>query len=148
MDYVYFLMILNKKYVATTFLPRHQWGKLDLPKAFICIFFLSSNTKDSSPIFLEAIFSKCIWQQEVRHSGNYFLTTEEPLCEFIKLFSVAIELGSTLRESVNYWEFDRVILSTKVIIWLALKITIAYHTTFVNSYIYNCISTIILLQES
>ena len=54
-DYVYFFMLLSKKYVAIAFLPRHPWGKLDLPTTFIFVLFLSSDTEDPSPIFLGSI---------------------------------------------------------------------------------------------
>lgn len=55
LDYVYFIMILNKKYAAIAILPGNPRCKLDLPKAFIFIFFLSSDTKDPSRIFLGSI---------------------------------------------------------------------------------------------
>lgn len=47
LDYVCFIMILNKRYIAITFLPGHHRGKLDLPEAFIFILFLSSDVKRS-----------------------------------------------------------------------------------------------------
>lgn len=91
-------MILNRKYyVAIAFLPRHQWGKLDLPKAFICISFLSSDTKDPPSIFLEARLLQVYMAAEKLGTQGIklhqrFPANEETLCEFIKLFSVTIVL--------------------------------------------------------
>lgn len=82
LDSVYFIMILNKRYVAIAFLSEHQRSKLDLPRAFIFTLFLSSDTNDPSPIFLGSIFYKYIWLPRsgaLRELHQHFLATEEPL---------------------------------------------------------------------
>lgn len=49
-----------------------------------------------------------------------------------------------MRESINYWRFDEIILLANVTICFALKVV--HHTTFLKSHVFDHISTIILLQ--
>lgn len=149
-DYVYFIMLLSKKYVATAFLPQHPCGKLDLPTTFIFIFSLSSYTEDPSPILLGSTLHTYIAAKKLGTQGitSRFPASEEPLREFIKWFSVPIELGGTLRESINYRRFSKIIFLAKVTVWFALKVTVTWCTAFVNVHMCDCISAVILLQES
>lgn len=52
--------------------------------------------------------------QALRELHQRFPASEEPLREFIKCFSVPTELGSTLRESINYRRFSKISLLAKV----------------------------------
>lgn len=148
-DYVYFIMLLSKKYVATAFLPQHPWGKLDLPTTFIFIFFLSSYTDDPSPILLGSTLHMYIAAKKLGTQGitSRFPASEEPLREFIKWFSVPVELGGTLRESINYRRFSKIIFLAKVTVWFALKVTVTWCTAFVNVHVCDCISAVIYCRN-
>ena len=108
---------------------------------FHFIFFLSSYTEDPSPILLGSTLHMYTAAKKLGTQGitSRSPASEEPLREFIKWFSVPTELGGTLRESINYRRFSKIIFLAKVTVWSALQVTVTRCTAFVN--VHMCDST-------